>query len=73
MCADADETTAAQPPLTNGDRLRSHLKSGGLANVLLDAWENAGATEKQAKLLAALKSFDQRKEQADAEAAPQPD
>ena len=42
--------------LTNGERLRSHLASDGLANTLMDAWKKDDSAA-QEKMLAALHNF----------------
>lgn len=51
---DANATSA--PVLTNSERLRTHLTSGGLAMTLLDAWKKDDP-EAQARMLTALHDF----------------
>jgi hypothetical protein len=52
-----DKDKAATAPLTNTQRLRAHLTSGGLADVLLHAWEADELKAVHERLLEALNKF----------------
>jgi hypothetical protein len=50
------------PAPTNVDRLRGHLKSGGLAIALLDAWVAGDPPDAERRLMAALEMFHEPKQ-----------
>jgi hypothetical protein len=51
-----DANIVPAPVLTNSERLRTHLTTGGLAVTLMDAWKKDDP-EAQALMLAALHDF----------------
>ena len=53
------------PVLTNVDRLRAHLKPGGLASALLDAWVAGDPPDAEWRLSAALEAFHKPKQATD--------
>jgi hypothetical protein len=50
------------PPPSNVHRLRTHLKPGGLASTLLDAWVAGDARDADRRLREALESFHKPKQ-----------
>lgn len=52
-------------PITNTERLRTHLADDSLAAALAIAWEQGGdAKQQQNRMLEALKNFSKAKEEA---------
>jgi hypothetical protein len=54
---DGSAPKTAAGSLTNAQRLRAHLVKSGLAESLLDAWQDGAAAEAQNRMLAALDNF----------------
>lgn len=66
------ETANAEPePLSNFDRLRTHLKSDSLALKLLDAWKSAEPQAAKALLLKAVEDHFSEEKQGDGTAGPE--
>jgi hypothetical protein len=58
--AGADDPGKTATPLSNRDRLRSHLPPDGLASALLEAWKKDDP-KAQARMIAALHDFHKAK------------
>jgi hypothetical protein len=65
------ETRGSEPePLSNVERLRTHLNADSLAVTLLDAWKSAEPQSVKAQLVKAVQDYFNEKKQGDGTAGP---